>query len=133
MLSFEQLGIKNVERCQSSYGHDVTDRTDAEWLICIMSKVGEAAELLKKTRAGETVSPGDLVAVLGDITIYTDLMCSSLGCSLGEVVHKRFNEVSVQRGSYVGIDTESLLDVEAPEATPETPADPPAPDNVDSP
>lgn len=75
-----------------------------DWGCALAGETGEACNLVKKLHRGE---PGDHVNVddigreLADVICYADMLAARLGLNLGEFVRRKFNEVSVKRGSPV--------------------------------
>ena len=97
-LTFEELREKNVARCEQVF-HTLENWSLTDWATALAGEVGEACNLIKKRRRGETVNTEDIVDELADTVIYADLLAARLGVSLAEAVRRKFNEVSDRRNS----------------------------------
>lgn len=97
-LTFDALRRANVERCERSFRHPLTDWSPLEWAGAAAGEMGEAANLCKKLRRGEPIPAAEIGKEIADVVIYLDLLAASLGIDLGYTVAAKFNEVSVRRG-----------------------------------
>lgn len=105
-LSFDVLRAANTERlklfknCWGEIAHSKADGSDwsrSDWLEAVVGELGEYANFSKKFRRGDiTLDEFQEQArkELADVVIYLDLLAFQLGIDLGEVVTKKFNEVS---------------------------------------
>ena len=85
---------------------DGSDWTLGEWMNAVAGEVGEAANLIKKVRRGDKTldeSREEIGKELADVVCYLDLVAFRAGIDLGEVVRKKFNEVSDRIGVEVKI------------------------------
>lgn len=122
VLSFSRLRSVNVHRCEDVF-HKLGDWSTTDWSVALGGEIGEAVEALgkllvfldtaKKLRrldgadaSKDTAQERDrlidkIAEEAADCVIYADLLTASLGRDLGDAVVKKFNEVSVKRGSNV--------------------------------
>lgn len=73
----------------------------AEYCMATAGEFGELCNFLKKVSRGSTTIKDvkeDVEKELADTVIYLDMLASELGVDLGEVVRKKFNEVSKLKG-----------------------------------
>jgi NTP pyrophosphatase (non-canonical NTP hydrolase) len=94
-LTFEQLRRANLQRLPSfpPAGHG-EEWTPNDWAVALAGEVGEACNLLKKVRRGESIPITDIARELADAQIYLDLLAWRLGLDLGYWTATKFNEVS---------------------------------------
>lgn len=117
-LNFDELRLSNIARLPA-FGHaeNGKDWSIAEWTNAMCGEAGEAANVAKKILRGDDLSFGKagpalakeaLAKELADTVIYADLCALRLGIDLGEVVRKKFNEVTDRLNSK-GIDCSVYL------------------------
>ena len=97
-LDFDELRDANVRRCEDVF-HGLNEWTLSDWGCAMAGEVGEACNLIKKTRRGEKINPDDIAEEVADVVIYADLLMARMGKDLGESVRAKFNKVSQRRGS----------------------------------
>ena len=114
LLTFDELRLKNVARCQSPTGfnHKIDSWSTSDWMVALVGEVGEAANIIKKlNRIRDSVAlkkdlPSEMLRVelrkeLADAQIYLDLLTASLGFNLGEITRHKFNLTSDEVGSKI--------------------------------
>jgi len=99
-LSFGQLREANVRRNATAFRGE--DWTPTDWGNAIAGEVGEACNLLKKLRRGESVERSAIAHELADAVTYIDLLANMLGIDLGQAVAHKWNHVS-RRIQYDGV------------------------------
>jgi NTP pyrophosphatase (non-canonical NTP hydrolase) len=111
-LTFQEFSAKNRERSESDLGfnHKLESWTLAEWFMAVTGELGEAANIGKKIRRCEQGLPGNgpseelvqlkirLAEELADTFTYLDLLASSQGFVLEEIVKWKFNMTSAKIG-----------------------------------
>ena len=109
-LEFEQLRRANLARCEEIF-HPLNSWSLCDWGNAMGGEAGEAQNIIKKLRrlqdkdkTPETVAEEDdwkqkLSDELADLIIYADLCAARAGISLGAAIIKKFNRVSIERGS----------------------------------
>lgn len=102
-LTFEELAVANERRCQQ-FGHGVMEWTPCDWMTAVAGEVGEAANLIKKRRRGESIPTVDIAREIADAVIYLDLLARRLDIDLGAAVREKFNAVTERRGLTVRLD-----------------------------
>ena len=115
-LTFRHLRQQNIARCEDVF-FPLMSWTPTDWACATAGEIGEACNLVKKLRRGETVAPEDIADELGDAVIYADLLCARLGVTLEAAICRKFNAVSARRGSSVVLD-ETQRDAPAQERGP---------------
>jgi len=115
-LSFGELRTINVKRCVAVF-FGLDRWTPLEWAGAVAGEVGEAANLTKKMRRGETVDPVAIGAEIADAVMYLDLLAANLGLDLGAMVRRKFNIVSERRSSPIRLP--DMPAVEPLDASPE--------------
>lgn len=109
-LTFDDLtgvNLVRVRRWHPGFPDDAW--TLADWSNAMLGEAGEAANIVKKLRRGETGTPGaldpdraELVRRLGeelaDTLIYLDLVAARAGVDLPAAVIAKFDAVSVREG-----------------------------------
>lgn len=105
-LTFKELEIQNLSRCEISFDHDPKTWSVAEWTNALCGEAGEAANIAKKLLRKEQelerfvddpdvdILRDKLGSELADVVIYADLVAQRLGLSLGSLVANKFNETS---------------------------------------
>jgi len=96
LLTFHALRQANVERCNDVF-HNLDDWSLTDWATAMAGECGEACNLIKKIRRGESIEISELGKELADIVIYADLLAARAGIDLGNFVASKFNEVSARR------------------------------------
>ena len=102
-VTFKDLSIANLKRLEATW-HPLADFSDTDWACCVSGEWGEACELIKKRRRGETILTVEIAKELADTVIYLDLLAQRLGIDLGLAIMLKFNEVSKRVGSPVRIE-----------------------------
>ncbi len=106
-LDFDLLRNSNVRRCEDVF-HPLISWSPTDWACAMAGECGEACNLVKKMRRGETVPDQEIAAELADLVIYADLLAARLGINLGEAIVRKFDAVSRRRGSSVFLDSSAL-------------------------
>lgn len=111
-MDFEAFSRENKRRCESPEGfnHSLDSWSMSDWFMAVMGELGEAANFGKKLRRiqdgiignkpGETVEvlKENLKKELADTYTYLDLLATSQGLSMGEIVVEKFLETSEKIG-----------------------------------
>lgn len=106
-LTFEELRAQNARRCETHY-HPIGDWSLTDWMTAVTGEAGELAGVIKNIRRREVERtanghsiPHETLVKFGDeaadVVIYLDLLCARAGVDLGDVVARKFNEVSTER------------------------------------
>ena len=99
-LKFQELSKSNLERCELIY-HPLMDYSLTDWACCVSGEWGEACNMIKKLRRGQTIPIEEIGKEIADTVIYIDLLAQRLGLDLGEESRKKFKKVSVREGSEI--------------------------------
>ncbi len=111
-LTFKQVRKANTTRCAKHF-HSIDSWTPTDWACAMAGETGEACNFIKKLRRLDDAKqlaniPKDrkkLIESIGkelaDTVLYADLLAARLGIDLGEVIAKKFNEVSGRVGSSI--------------------------------
>lgn len=105
-LTFQKLNDINAIRCKESF-HELDSWNTLEWMGAVAGEVGEACNIAKKMRRVQT-SKGyrseeldnvhqmtqELGHEIADAVIYLDLVATSLGFNLEDLVREKFNITS---------------------------------------
>jgi NTP pyrophosphatase (non-canonical NTP hydrolase) len=114
-MTFGQFSEANRARCESRHGfnHPLDGWSTSDWMTAMVGEVGEAANVVKKLNRvrdgvpGNKVSPDELRAQLrkelGDVFVYLDLMCQSLGFNIADAAAEVFNAKSAEIGYPVAL------------------------------
>jgi NTP pyrophosphatase (non-canonical NTP hydrolase) len=97
---FTQFREVNVRRCEAVF-HKLDDWSPGDWMTAACGELGEAANLVKKLRRGEEITPLMIAEELADAVTYVDLLAARLGIDLGRAVVTKFDIVSQRRGSNI--------------------------------
>lgn len=111
-MDFEAFSRENKKRCESPEGfnHDIDSWSMSDWFMAVMGELGEAANFGKKLRRIQDGIPGNkpgetlevlrenLKKELADTYIYLDLLATSQGLSMGEIIVEKFLETSEKIG-----------------------------------
>jgi NTP pyrophosphatase (non-canonical NTP hydrolase) len=109
-MMFADFSEANRLRCESSEGfnHKLSDWSTSDWMTAIMGELGEAANVAKKLNRIRDGIPGNketekelrgkLFSELGDTFVYLDLLCQSLGFTIGEAACMVFERKSLEIG-----------------------------------
>lgn len=108
-LSFARLRAVNVRRCEAVF-HDIDAWSPTDWACAMAGEAGEACNLIKKLRRGESIDHVAIGYELADVVIYADLLAARLGLDLGEMVRQKFNIVSGRVGSAIRLELDAALD-----------------------
>lgn len=110
-LTFDDLtgvNLVRVSRWHPGFPDD-DGWTLADWSNAMLGEAGEAANIVKKLRRGETGTPSavdpdraELVRRLGeelaDVVIYLTLLAAKAGVDLAEAIVDKFDAVSIREG-----------------------------------
>ena len=109
-MTFGQFSEANRKRCESPQGfnHPLDGWSTSDWLTATVGELGEAANIIKKLNRvrdgvpGNKQTPDELRKMLrhelGDVFVYLDLMCQSLGFSIADAAVEVFAEKSAEIG-----------------------------------
>lgn len=117
-LNLSEVRIINAARCERWHGEATTyDKTPplstqwsgADWSNAMGGECGEAQNVVKKLRRGESGTPSkkdgtreELLAALGDeiadTILYGDLLANYYGIDLSAAIRRKFNAVSEREG-----------------------------------
>jgi NTP pyrophosphatase (non-canonical NTP hydrolase) len=109
-MTFGQFSEANRDRCESAQGfnHPLSGWSTSDWMTAMVGEVGEAANIVKKLNRvrdgvpGNKQTPDELRAALrkelGDVFVYLDLMCQSLGFTVADAAAEVFNAKSAEIG-----------------------------------
>ncbi len=95
-LTFEELRIKNKERCELIY-HPISEWSEADWCCALVGESGELANFIKKRRRLNYQNDAyleDIYKEMGDVASYLDLLATRLGVRLEDCLVNKFNLVS---------------------------------------
>jgi NTP pyrophosphatase (non-canonical NTP hydrolase) len=113
-LTFVAFSQANRDRCESPMGfnHRLDSWSSSDWMTAVVGELGEAANIIKKLNRYRDGVPGNKVPALelrahlrkelGDVFVYLDLLCQSLGLSVADAAVEVFNAKSVEIG-YGGV------------------------------
>jgi NTP pyrophosphatase (non-canonical NTP hydrolase) len=105
-LTFGALAAANRQRCESPEGfnHALASWSTSDWMTATMGELGEAANVVKKlnrfrdgiphNKETQAMLLAQLREELGGTIVYLDLLCQSLGFSMGDVARDEFNRKS---------------------------------------
>lgn len=101
-LDFEHLRQKNQERLASAFPEHL-GCPPVFWALCAAGEMGEACNAIKKHFLRKEVNPTvlEIGYEIADVVIYLDLLASSLGFHLEDLVAEKFNIVSERKGCEV--------------------------------
>jgi len=99
-LTFRELRFSNAARCEEVF-HAINEWSETDWMCAVAGEVGEAANLIKKRRRPQPIDVDDVVDELADAVIYIDLLCTRMGKSLEDGIRRKFEAVSLRRGSAI--------------------------------
>jgi NTP pyrophosphatase (non-canonical NTP hydrolase) len=109
-LTFQEFAQINRARCESpfGFGHRLESWSTSDWFLAALGELGEAANVAKKLNRLRDGIPGNketdiqlrekLRKELGDVFVYLDLLCQSLGFEIGDAAVQVFNEKSLEIG-----------------------------------
>lgn len=109
-MTFGQFSEANRARCESPMGfnHPLNGWSTSDWMTAMVGEVGEAANIVKKLNRARDGVPGNKLSPdelrdqlrkeLGDVFVYLDLMCQSLGFSIADAAAEVFNAKSDEIG-----------------------------------
>lgn len=109
-MTFGEFSHANRLRCEAPNGfkHPLSGWSTSDWMTALVGEVGEAANIVKKLNHVRDGVPGnkltepqlrhELRKELGDVFVYLDLMCQSLGFNLAEAAAEVFNAKSDEIG-----------------------------------
>lgn len=107
MLTFHELRIKNIQRCEEHFKHTLDSWSLSDWAVAMIGEAGEACNIIKKLNRirdeiGIANRPDpsleqlkqDLADELADTITYIDLLAASAEIDLEKAVKDKFNRVS---------------------------------------
>lgn len=100
MLDFDKMRKANRERTEGSF-HPVDTWSPSDWATAVVGELGEACNLIKKLRRGQSILISDVAEELADTVLYLDLLSDSLGIDLASAIVYKFNKTSLRIGSEV--------------------------------
>lgn len=109
-LRFDILRSANIQRLPTfknrkgefCHNADGSDWSPAQWLQALLGELGEYANFRKKFERGDISEEEFKVEAgkeLADVVVYLDILCFRLDIDLGDVIFKKFNEISNRVGS----------------------------------
>jgi NTP pyrophosphatase (non-canonical NTP hydrolase) len=100
-LTIENYINYNVLR--NSFYKPCLDWSATDWACALAGEVGEACNLVKKRRRGDSIDPKEIGKELADVVCYTILLANHIGIDLEQSLIEKFNDVSNRIGSHVFI------------------------------
>ena len=109
-MTFAKFAKMNRDRCESPRGfnHKLSDWSSSDWITALVGEVGEAANIVKKLNRYRDSIPGNKASVealrdqlrkeLGDVYVYLDLTCQSLGFEVADAAVEVFEGKSAEIG-----------------------------------
>ncbi len=109
-LTFKEFSEVNRRRCESAMGfnHRLNSWSTSDWITAILGELGEAANIVKKLNRCRDGVPGNNVTEIdlrnslrkecGDVFVYLDLLCQSLGFFIADAAVEVFDAKSQQLG-----------------------------------
>lgn len=109
-MDMQAFSHSNAIRCGSGFGHNINDWTTSDWIVATLGELGEAANIVKKlNRVRDDIKGnrlddsqeklmGQLADEIADTFIYLDLLATSLGMSLEQIVKEKWNVTSDRIG-----------------------------------
>jgi NTP pyrophosphatase (non-canonical NTP hydrolase) len=109
-MNLQKFSIENLRRCiaPNGFNHNINGWSSSDWMTAVVGEVGEAANVIKKLNRvrdgipGNKETPEELKAMLADeiadAAIYLDLLASSLGLDLSEIILSKFDRTSKKIG-----------------------------------
>jgi NTP pyrophosphatase (non-canonical NTP hydrolase) len=106
----KQFSERNRKRCESpgGFNHRLNSWSGSDWMVAVLGKLGEAANVLKKLNRVRDGIPGNketreqlrekFESKLADVYVYLDLLCQSFDIDLEAAVNKVFAAKSEQIG-----------------------------------
>lgn len=107
-LTFTEFQHTNALRSEEAFDHTLAEWLPVGWPLAICGEAGELANLMKKVMRGDfTIEEKrrEIEGEIADIICYCDLMASAIGANTGEIVRRKFNEVT-KRVNWRGMDGE---------------------------
>jgi NTP pyrophosphatase (non-canonical NTP hydrolase) len=88
------------------FNHKLKSWSTSDWFTAVMGELGEAANVAKKlnrvrdgirgNKESAEILRAKLRKELGDVFVYLDLLCQSLGFEIGDAATQVFNEKSAE-------------------------------------
>lgn len=109
-MTFSEFSKANRTRCESpgGFNYPLSGWSTSDWMTAMVGEVGEAANIIKKLNRyrdgvrGNKESEAELCdklrKELGDVFVYLDLMCQSLGFTVADAAVDVFNRKSAEIG-----------------------------------
>ena len=132
---FDELCVKNVQRCEDKQGfdHGLAKWSIAEWTNAMAGECGEACNVAKKLIRIRDGVPGnkksreeytaDLAQEISDTVIYAVLAAAAAGIDLRAAIIKTFNDKSDDVGSAIKLIGRRTTDYTSSEAKEDRHAD----------
>lgn len=98
-LTFEVLRQKNKERLAAAFPQNIGWQPPL-WALCVAGEAGEVANAVKQRyleHRQDEVSKIDIGHEIADVVIYLDLLATSMGYRLEDLVLTKFNIVSARK------------------------------------
>lgn len=99
-MSFEDLRSANERRTERHF-HKISEWSPTDWACAFAGETGEACNIVKKMRRGESALLNDLGDEIADAVIYADLLANRVGLSLEDCIRWKFNKTSSKIGSSI--------------------------------
>jgi NTP pyrophosphatase (non-canonical NTP hydrolase) len=115
-LTFARFAAVNRQRCESpdGFNHALDSWSLSDWFTAVMGELGEAANIAKKLNRVRDGIPGNketpdalrakLAKECGDVFVYLDLLCQSVGFNIGDAAVDVFNAKSEDIGCDIHMD-----------------------------
>lgn len=100
-MTFAQFSGINRRRCERYFGRAVDETAVTAMAMGLAEEAGEVVGAVRSflgISRGKTLGREEIGKELADVVAYADLLASSLGLDLGELVRAKFNEVSQRHG-----------------------------------
>lgn len=102
-MSKQPLTFRNFQRANTARDEFIREGKKPwpphDFALAAAGPVGYIAHLLTSERRGNDVAEGEIFDEIADAVIYLDLLCSSMGGSLDQVLARKFNVNSHEFGS----------------------------------
>lgn len=82
-LEFDRLTEANVRRCETHF-HPIPKCSLIDWSVAVAGEAGEVLDAVKKVNCGYGKRT-EVATEIGDVVVYSDLLCQAVGMSLGAV------------------------------------------------
>lgn len=101
---YEEFRVDNLRRCvdpETGFGKahaTIEEWSPSDWMMAVTGELGELANILKKQKRGEYVSPQAISDEWADTFTYLDLLAVRLGIEPEHAVMSKFEAVSERIG-----------------------------------